>query len=64
VAQSLKDYLVRHPEMAEHLKAEGRVRFLTTEQAETFQSKAAVFMGEQLRAERVFLDQNSVQYRF
>ena len=64
VAQSLKDYLFRHPEMAEHIRAEGRVRFLTTEQAETFQSKAAVFMGEQLRAERVFFDQNSVQYRF
>ena len=55
VAQSLKDYLMRHPEMANRLIEGGTVRFLTTEQAEAFQSKAAVFMGEQLEAERVHI---------
>lgn len=57
VAQSLKDYLCRHADMVEHITAGGTTRFLTTEQAETFQSKAAVFMGENLEAERVFLEQ-------
>ena len=55
VAESLKDYLCRHPEMAERITTGGSARFLTTEQAETFQSKATVFMGEQLEAERVQL---------
>jgi len=53
VAQSLKDYLRRHPEMAERITTGATARFLTTDQAETFQSKATVFMGEQLEAERV-----------
>lgn len=55
VAQSLKDYLQRHPEMEEHITKGGAARFLTTEQAEAFQSKAAIFMGEPLEAERVQL---------
>ena len=55
VAQSLEDYLMRHPEMQECVTKGGTARFLTTEQAEAFQSKAAVFMGEPLVAERVQL---------
>ena len=55
VAQSLQDYLRRHPEMAERITQGGSARFLTTEQAETFQQKATVFMGEPLEAERVQL---------
>lgn len=55
VAQSLKDYLIRHPEMKEHISTGGTTRFLTTEQAEAFQSKAVVFMGEQLMANRIIL---------
>jgi len=62
VAQSLKDYLSRHPEMLEHISAGGTTYFLTTEQAETFQSKAAVFMGEQLKADRVYIERDSVNY--
>lgn len=53
VARSLKDYLARHPEMAERITRGGSVRFQTTEQADAFQSKAAIFMGEPLEAQRV-----------
>ena len=56
VAQSLKDYLNRHPEMAERITQGGSARFLTTEQAEAFQSKATIFMGEELEARRVFIE--------
>ena len=56
VAQSLKTYLARHPEMAEHITKGGTARFLTTEQAEAFQSKAAVFIGEPLEAQRIHLE--------
>ena len=55
VAQSLRDYLNRHPEMEERITRSGTIHFLTTERAEQFQEKAAVFMGEQLKAERVQL---------
>ncbi|MBO7119198.1 MAG: glutamate racemase [Bacteroidaceae bacterium] len=55
VAQSLQDYLRRHPEMRELITEGGSVRFLTTEQADAFGQKAAVFMGEPLEAERVQL---------
>ena len=55
VAQSLKDYLFRHPEMTQRISEGGAARFLTTEQAETFQAKATIFMGEPLKAERVQL---------
>ena len=55
VAESLQDYLRRHPEMRERLTEGGSTRFLSTEQAEAFQQKATVFMGEKLKAERVQL---------
>ena len=55
VAQSLENYLTRHPEMAERISKGGLARFLTTEQAESFQQKASAFMGEQLEAQRVQL---------
>ena len=56
VAQSLENYLGRHPEMRERITTGGTTRFLTTEQAEAFQSKVVVFMGEQLAAERILLE--------
>ena len=55
VAQSLEDYLRRHPEMAERITEGGTARFLTTDEVEAFQSKATVFMGQTLTAERVQL---------
>ena len=56
VAKSLENYLTRHPEIKERITTGGTARFLTTEQAEEFQSKAAVFMGNQLEAKRVFME--------
>ena len=56
VANSLQDYLNRHPEMTVRITQGGSARFLTTEQAEAFQCKAAAFIGEPLKAERVHLE--------
>lgn len=56
VADSLRDYLNRHPEIAKMVTCDGTTRFLTTEQAEEFQSKAAIFMNESLTAKRVYLE--------
>lgn len=56
VAQSLKEYLSRHDDMSEHITSEGTIRFLTTELADVFQAKAAIFMDTAVEAERVFLE--------
>lgn len=56
VARSLKEYLSRHDDMSEHITSEGTIRFLTTEQADVFQAKAAIFMDTAVEAERVFLE--------
>lgn len=56
VAQSLKEYLSRHDDMSKHITSERAVRFLTTEQADVFQAKAAIFMDTAVEAERVFLE--------
>ena len=55
VADSLQAYLQRHTEMAARITSGGTVTYLTTEQAETFQSRAAAFIGESLMAKRVYL---------
>ncbi len=55
VAKSLKDYLHRHPEMADRLDEEGRMGYYTTEDAGKFEDLASVFLGHELKAERVIL---------
>ena len=55
VADSLRDYLVRHPEMERRLTRGGTARFLTTESADKFSSLASLFLGHDVAAERVEL---------
>ncbi len=53
VAESLADYLQRHPEMAERCSKNGTVRYLTTENPEKFSSSASIFLSEEIAAENV-----------
>ncbi|MBD5174019.1 MAG: glutamate racemase [Bacteroidales bacterium] len=46
VAESLKDYLCRHPEMKERLLTNGDCRYLTTENPEKFTGLASLFLDE------------------
>ncbi len=55
VADSLKDYLRRHPEIETKISKEERRAFYTTDSAEDFTSKASVFFGESIKAEHVDL---------
>ncbi|MFZ5430203.1 MAG: glutamate racemase [Bacteroidota bacterium] len=55
VAESLADYLNRHPEMDQRITKNGSVRYLTTENTEIFETKAGLFLGETLNAEMVQL---------
>ena len=55
VADSLKDYLRRHPEMSRRCSTGGFCRFLTTDDPERFASTASLFIGENATAEKVTL---------
>jgi glutamate racemase len=52
-AEKLLDYLKRHPEIESRLTKNATLQFQTTESAENFNSKAAVFMGHNVEAEHV-----------
>ena len=45
VAASLRDYLIRHPEMDSRISRSGSLRFLTTESEARFSRAAASFLG-------------------
>ncbi len=55
VAESLADYLVRHPEMERRITRNGRVNYLTTDDPERFSALGAHFMGAPVDATRVSL---------
>lgn len=55
VAESLADYLQRHPEMDEKCSKGGTRRFLTTDSTENFDANAADFFGESVRSEHIHL---------
>jgi glutamate racemase len=49
------DYLKRHPEIDQKLSKAGKIEFQTTESADNFNEKAALFLGQQVEAETVHL---------
>ncbi len=55
VAESLVDYLVRHPVMDQVCSRGGSIRFLTTESTENFEPRATLFLGAALTAEKIQL---------
>lgn len=55
VAQKLEDYLFRHPEISRACSTNGTVSYFTTENAETFQEKASLFLGENVVAQSIAL---------
>ena len=55
VAQSLADYLVRHSSMAQRCSAFGSRVFLTTDNAQTFNQHAAVFLGQAVESQKVMV---------
>ena len=55
VANSLRDYLRRHPEMEQRLTKNGTCRLLTTEHPLTFNESATIFLGRNVNAEHITL---------
>ena len=63
VAESLKDYLYRHPEIADRCSKNATCRFYTTESQEKFATMASLFLKEKINAERINLE-NSENYLY
>lgn len=55
VADSLKDYLQRHPDIETKISKEGKRNFYTTDSAEDFTSKASLFFGQRVEGRHVDL---------
>lgn len=53
VANSLVDYLQRHPELEALCSKGAGVEYFTTASAADFDAKAAIFLGETVRSERI-----------
>lgn len=56
VAESLKQYLLRHPEMDAKITKGASCRFLTTESADKFSEAASIFLNYPIKVERVTID--------
>ena len=55
VADSLENYLQRHPEMEERLARNGVRKFFTTDAPEDFDARASIFYGEKVESGHVDL---------
>lgn len=56
VADSLRQYLERHPEMDARCSHGGTARYLTTENPSTFKEQAQIFLHEDINVEHVELE--------
>lgn len=56
VANSLADYLNRHPELENKCAKNGISTFLTTEQPEKFADMASLFLGDEIEANKITFD--------
>lgn len=56
VAESLKDYLCRHPEMDNVCTKTGATHYFTTESAQKFSEAATVFLNKEIEVKRISLD--------
>ena len=55
VAESLKDYFLRHPEMEEKCTKNGKVHYLTTENPDKFKESAQIFLHEDVEVKNIVL---------
>ena len=55
VAESLKDYLERHPEIEQRCAKNGEAHYLTTENPEKFKEQAQIFLHKPVEVENITL---------
>ena len=56
VANSLKDYMVRHPEIDVKCSKGGKCHYMTTESVDKFSESAQLFLHETVDVEQVTLE--------
>lgn len=56
VAESLKDYLKRHPDMDNLCTKKGLCKFLTTESETKFSESASIFLNKEIHVEKVNIE--------
>jgi glutamate racemase len=56
VAEGLKDYLVRHPEMEIRISKTNLINFLTTDSTELFDSHASLFFGQEVKSKHLAIN--------
>ena len=56
VAQSLENYLQRHPEINNKCTQHGSINYFTTESSDKFSQQASLFLGEEVRAQMAIID--------
>jgi glutamate racemase len=56
VAEALKNYFERHPEIEQRCTKGGSVHYLTTENPEKFKEQAQLFLHEPVEVEKVTID--------
>ncbi len=59
VAESLEDYLMRHPEIREKCSRNGKRLFYTTDSTQDFDNHASIFFGEAIQSVHLDLDHKS-----
>lgn len=55
VAKSLKNYMKRHPEIESKCMRESTIEYLTTELADSFNSKAGIFLKKEINSKQIEL---------
>jgi glutamate racemase len=55
VAESLKDYLERHPQIEQACTKNGEAKYLTTENPDKFKEQAQIFLHEPVEVENITL---------
>lgn len=56
VANSLKDYLIRHSELREELSTNGKTIYFTTEDVSKFEENASLFLGNKIKAQHIDIE--------
>lgn len=56
VANSLREYLARHPDVERNITQQGKCRYLTTESEDKFKESAQIFLHEQVDVTHVDLE--------
>lgn len=56
VANSLADYLIRHPELAQLCSRQGQREFFTTDSTEDFDNHASTFFGSAIRSAHIDIE--------